>query len=75
MAFIKEGVLKKYSVLLPYIGGVLSLALVLIQSAIDNQLIPVEQQLIVASLVIPGLAHLGRKIKQSSDCVDDETEG
>ena len=40
MAFIKESVIKKYSVLLPYIGGTVSLLALVLQAALDNQVIP-----------------------------------
>ncbi len=74
MAFIKESVIKKYSVLLPYIGGTVSLLALVLQAALDNQVIPLEYQLIVTSVVIPTLAHLGRKWKQTPDTEEDEGE-
>ena len=74
MAFIKESVIKKYSVLLPYIGGTVSLLALVLQAALDNQVIPLEYHLIVTSMVIPMLAHLGRKWKQAPDTEEDEGE-
>lgn len=74
MAFIKESVIKKYSVLLPYIGGTVSLLALVLQAALDNQVIPLEYQLIVTSMVIPMLAHLGRKWKQTPDTEEDVGE-
>ena len=74
MAFIKESVIKKYSVLLPYIGGTVSLLALVPQAALDNQIIPLEYHLIITSMVIPMLAHLGRKWKQTPDTKDGEGE-
>lgn len=74
MAFIKESVIKKYSVLLPYIGGTASLLALVLQAALDNQVIPLEYQLIVTSMVIPMLAHFGRKWKQTPDTEEDVGE-
>ena len=74
MAFIKESVIKKYSVLLPYIGGTVSLLALVLQAALDNQIIPLEYHLIIISMVIPMLAHLGRKWKQTPDTKDGEGE-
>ena len=74
MAFIKESVIKKYSVLLPYIGGAVSLLALVLQAALDNQTIPLEYHLIITSMVIPMLAHLGRKWKQTPDTKDGEGE-
>lgn len=74
MAFIKESVIKKYSVLLPYIGGVVSLLALVLQAALDNQVIPLEYHLIVSSMVIPMLAHFGRKWKQTPDTENVEAE-
>lgn len=72
MAFIKESVIKKYSVLLPYIGGTISLLTLVLQAALDNQIIPLEYHLIVSSMAIPMLAHFGRKLKQTPDGEDVE---
>lgn len=75
MTFIKESVIKKYSVLLPYIGGAISLLALVVQAAMDSQMIPLEYHLIVTSAVIPALAHIGRKLKQTPDAgenVDDK---
>ena len=74
MAFIKESVIKKYSVLLPYIGGTVSLLALVLQAALDNQIIPLEYHLIIISMVIPMLAYLGRKWKQTPDTKDGEGE-
>lgn len=74
MTFIKESVIKKYSVLLPYIGGAISLLALVVQAALDSQMIPLEYQLIVTSAVIPLLAHLGRKLKQTPDVKEPESE-
>ena len=74
MAVIKESVIKKYSVLLPYIGGTVSLLALVLQAALDNQTIPLEYHLIITSMVIPMLAHLGRKWKQTPDTKDGEGE-
>lgn len=74
MVFIKESVIKKYSVLLPYIGGAVSLLALVLQAALDNQTIPLEYHVIVTSTVIPMLAHLGRKWKQTPDTEEDEGE-
>ena len=74
MAFIKESVIKKYSVLLPYIGGTVSLLALVLQAALDNQVIPLEYQLIVTSVVIPMLAHFGRKWKQTPDTEEEMGE-
>lgn len=74
MAFIKESAIKKYSVLLPYIGGTVSLLALVLQAALDYQFIPLEYHLIVSSMVIPMLAHFGRKWKQTPDTKDGEGE-
>lgn len=74
MAFIKESVIKKYSVLLPYIGGAVSLLALVLQAALDNQTIPLEYHLIVSSVVIPMLAHFGRKWKQTPDTEEEMGE-
>ena len=74
MAFIKESVIKKYSVLLPYIGGTVSLLALVLQAALDNQTIPLEYHLIITSMVIPMLTYLGRKWKQTPDTKDGEGE-
>lgn len=74
MAFIKESVIKKYSVLLPYIGGTISLLALVLQAALDNQIIPLEYHLIVSSMAIPMLAHFGRKWKQTPDGEDVEEQ-
>ena len=74
MAFIKESVIKKYSVLMPYIGGTVSLLALVLQAALDNQVIPLEYHLIVSSMVIPMLAHFGRKWKQTPDTENVEAE-
>lgn len=74
MAFIKESVIKKYSVLLPYIGGAVSLLALVLQAALDNQTIPLEYHLIVSSMVIPMLAHFGRKWKQTPDTEEEMGE-
>lgn len=74
MAFIKESVIKKYSVLLPYIGGTVSLLALVLQAALDNQTIPLEYHLIVSSMVIPMLAHFGRKWKQTPDTEEEMGE-
>ena len=74
MAFIKESVIKKYSVLLPYIGGTVSLLALVLQAALDNQTIPLEYNLIVSSMVIPMLAHFGRKWKQTPDTEEEMGE-
>ena len=74
MAFIKESAIKKYSVLLPYIGGTVSLLALVLQAALDNQTIPLEYHLIITSMVIPMLAHFGRKWKQTPDTKNDEGE-
>ena len=71
MAFIKESVIKKYSVLLPYIGGTVSLLALVLQAALDNQTIPFEYHLIITSMVIPMLAHFGRKWKQTPDTEEE----
>lgn len=74
MAFIKESVIKKYSVLLPYIGGTVSLLALVLQAALDSQIIPLEYHLIVSSMVIPMLAHFGRKWKQTPDTEEEMGE-
>jgi hypothetical protein len=61
MAFIKESVIKKYSVLLPYIGGTVSLLALVLQAALDNQTIPLEYHLIII-LCIRSLLPLATKI-------------
>lgn len=73
MAFIKESVMGKYSVILPYVGGAISLLALVLQAALDNQMIPIEYHIIVTSVVVPLLAHLGRKLKQTPDEAEEES--
>lgn len=62
--FIKEKGTQFLSVKLPYIGAIISLIALILQWALDYQLIPVEHQLIVTTLALPLLAHFGKKLMQ-----------
>ncbi len=64
MKFIPENVTKYLSVKLPLLGAFLSLLVLILQWALDYQIIPVEYQLLIINFVIPALAWIGRKIAQ-----------
>ncbi|MCU4607308.1 N-acetylmuramoyl-L-alanine amidase [Acinetobacter radioresistens] len=64
MKFIPENVTKYLSVKLPLLGAFLSLLVLILQWALDYQIIPVEYQLLIINFVIPSLAWIGRKIAQ-----------
>ena len=66
MQFIKEKGTQFLSVQLPYIGAAISLLVLLLQWGLDFKLIPTDYQLIVTTMVLPLLAHAGRKIAQPS---------
>jgi len=64
MKFIPENVTKYLSVKLPLLGAFLTLLVLILQWALDYQIIPVEYQLLIINFVIPALAWIGRKIAQ-----------
>lgn len=64
MKFIPDKATDYLSVKLPYIGAVVSLLVLLLQAGLDLKLIPLEYQVVTVTIVLPLLAHLGRKIAQ-----------
>lgn len=61
---VKVSSWKKLSVILPYLVGVLSLLAFMGQQLMAVNLIPLEYQFIVTSILVPLAAHAGRLIKQ-----------
>ena len=64
MKFIPDKATDYLSVKLPYIGAGVSLLVLLLQAGLDLKLIPLEYQVITVTIILPLLAHLGRKIAQ-----------
>lgn len=64
MILINENALRYLAVKLPYLGAVISLLLFVLQWALDYHIIPLQYHFIITCLVLPGLAHIGKKFAQ-----------
>lgn len=64
MKFINESATKFLSVKLPVLGALLMLIALVLQWALDYQFIPAEYQTAIATVILPALSWLGRKIAQ-----------
>ncbi|PVZ90088.1 hypothetical protein C9426_01540 [Serratia sp. S1B] len=64
MKFTNDSALKYLSVKLPYLGAFLILAASILQWTLDYKIMPLQYQLIVSTIILPMLSHLGKKIYQ-----------
>ena len=64
MKFIEQSAFKYLSVKLPYLGAFLMLLVLVLQWALDFELIPQQYAPFIVATVLPILSHIGKKIYQ-----------